>query len=313
VKLAGLILALMLALPPAQAQMTSGGAQGQPQTDIWFDPLTSNAQFSALFPTTATWPTGSKLVKVFAVSAAYIVFGTPAQVQEMVTGVQARGQLLAIGAGTLTSGTCGIGVEGFDFQNIPAAINLVHAAGGKVAYWVIDESVYFGTIYNGSSACNYTVPQVVALSTPNMAQAIALEPTMLIGDAEPIGASGITNFETFATQIAAAGYPMAFFLSDFDWTYASWPTLGFTAQSWFVNARVPFGAWFRGSGADGSNSAWINNAIAHLATFQQNGGRPNITIVGNFGGDNYPTNFLPETDPTTLTSLILLFAPQVQP
>jgi hypothetical protein len=104
-----------------------------------------------------------------------------------------------------------------------------------------------------------------------------------------------------AYRAATSAYP-GFVHWDADWTLADWPSRALGVESYAHAHGIPFGIIDYGNHDDPSDASWVQNAAAHLITYLEAGGQPEAIIFQSWA--LHPQWLLPETDPSTFTSLI---------
>jgi len=184
----------------------------------------------------------------------------------------------------------------------------VKALRGKIDYVAFDSPVAFGhfNILNKTNACNYSLPDLVRNIAPQIQILQAAFPDIKIGDVEPVNshtAGWLDTYLAFAREFKAqTGEPLLFLQADIIW-YDNWrPQL----EEWHKRLRpagLSYGVIFDGSGIDKSDAAWTNHAVERFRTVTHDPAiAPDEAIFQSW--NDYPTHFLPETQPGTLTWVV---------
>jgi hypothetical protein len=252
----------------------------------------------------AQWADAASKLSVFEIN------GNPADIS-IAKDVSPRGMKLAFAIGAFSAGDlgCGFGVEGYDFGLEP--LWSVRDAGGHIDLLVLDEPYAFGVRDQSPGACHFTLEEAAQQASRFTAMVRDYDPTILIGEDEPlwadISADDIGNW--LDAYAAASGHPMAFLHLDPDWTLPDWPTRLRAAEDAARQRGVPVAPTYNGSDAT-SDAEWTDRAMERAYTYEEvSGGKPDhVTFESWF---EHPDYLLPDSDPTTFTGLInRYFAPR---
>ena len=294
----------------------------RPQT-IWFCPtvpadwnnFSGSVDYLDLFNPSAPWTTASSHVQIFKMYTQMIVPSVPGSLsdstlQQIFAFLDSHHIALAVEFGPLTPSVppgCGMG-EGFGGQTAIPIATRIQRLGGNLQYIALDEPFFFGSLYTGSNACNWTPQQVAVNALQNIAQIRAVFPNVIVGDIEPIPANIYSKdwLNQYAAWMdawrAASGAPFSFFHFDVNWTVDWKPKVESVRQA-LAQRGIPFGMIYNGWQADSTDASWIDDSKSHFATWEAQGGTiPDHVIFQSWYAN--PRHVLPETDPTTFTYLI---------
>ncbi|MGC9951018.1 MAG: hypothetical protein ABSF64_32045 [Bryobacteraceae bacterium] len=278
----------------------------------WPDGRVGQVDYIDLFTPGAPWPNAASHVQVFKFAASEFVGDLPGELtdgqwQQVFANLAQRGIALAVEFGPLSAATCGAGVEGFSGGAALLVAQKIQSLGASLQYVAMDEPFYYGNIYTGQNACNWTAPQIAAGAVQSIAQIRTVFPTVIVGDIEPVpaGTPGwLASYTAWldAWQIAA-GSPLAFFHCDVDWdAYSGWIAGVNSMRQALAIRGIPFGLIYNGLGMT-SDASWMSAAESHFLDYELHGGAiPDQTIFQTW--ETYPTHVLPETDPDALTYLV---------
>jgi hypothetical protein len=289
---------------------------------VWFSPLpkmgvtsfrsyTGSLDFMDLFNTTAPWSQAASHVQVFKLYAEWIGnYATPQQLAKAVGGLNQRGIAIAVEAPPLVpTSTCGNGVEGFWGANqIIPLLQKVVQAGGRLTYIAMDEPFAFGSLYNGTQACNFSAQEVAQQVAQFVNKAHSAFPGVIVGDIEPLwhGVPEAKYQKWMAAAHDALGSPLPFFQLDVDWTVANWDQSALQLETYANQHGVQFGMIYNSDQNDVTDAAWLSHAEQHIVTFEaKDGGRPGQVIFQSW--DDKPDYSLPDSQNGTFTHLILRY------
>ncbi len=219
--------------------------------------------------------------------------------------------------------SCGAGVESY---SDPATANQVVykllKAGGKLSAVTMDEPLWYGHYYTGAKACNSSIQDEARRAAVIVKIFTAAFPNLIVGDIEPFPEMAYqpTWQADFAAWVqafnSAVGTPLSFLQLDFDWDQGvllsyGWPNppaIESLVQTIAPVARgngLQLGMIYNGNGSASSDAIWIWEAQQHINAIEASGVRPDQVIFRTWAAS--PAQTIPETTPTTLTSLIDYF------
>ncbi len=270
--------------------------------------------FEQLFQARAPWERAAKSVAVFKVSTQYLRSAPDAALGQMIGELKRRGIAMGFEALMMPKpGGCGAGVEGYSSPgDILAVAQRVKRLGGVLAYAAMDEPLSFGHVYQGPQACRAAVSDVAAGLAANVRALRQVFPDIRIGDIEPFSgpaAKGATVADILAFAAAyrtATGTPLAFFDADIDWSRLGDDDLA-PLKAALHAAGIRFGVIFNGDPDDATDIAWTRHAEARFeAVEQRSDTAPDDAILQTWMV--HPTHMLPESQPGTMTGLVLRYA-----
>jgi uncharacterized protein (TIGR03437 family) len=278
----------------------------------WPDGRVGQVDYIDLFIPGAPWTNAASHIQVFKFAASEFVGDLPGELtdsqwQQVFANLAQRGIALAVEFGPLTVTNCGAGVEGFSGGAALLVAQKVQTLGGTLQYVGMDEPFYYGNIYTGQNACNWTTQQIAASAVQSIAQIRTVFPNVIVGDIEPVPAGTPDWLSSYTAWLdaweIAAGSPLAFFHCDVDWNaYSDWIASVNSMRQVLALRGIPFGLIYNGLGMT-SDAAWMSAAESHFMDYELHGGTiPDQTIFQTW--ETYPTHVLPETDPDALTYLV---------
>lgn len=274
------------------------------------DPGASN-DFMGLFQPNAPWQKAASEIQIFKVSTQFLHRSTDEQLATVIRDL--RGRHIALGmAAEIMAATaqCGNGVPGYTAKAvIQTAADRVSKLGGRIDYVAFDSPMAFGhfNILNKEAACHYTTEELVRNIAPQVQILKAAFPGIKFGDVEPVNnhtVGWLDAYLDFAKQFQQqTGERLTFMQADIIW-YDNWRS---QLAQWSKRLResgISYGVIFDGSSIDKSDLAWTNHAIERYRTVTSNPAtRPDDAVFQTW--HSYPTRFLPETRPGTLTSVVV--------
>ncbi|HYL05571.1 MAG TPA: hypothetical protein VE075_06005 [Thermoanaerobaculia bacterium] len=334
-----LLLFLLLVSPPAAMAQSAhddppqdpvAAAARRPHespTRIWFHPLPSPAawpgghprgsqDFLALFKRNAAWPRAMAHVGVVGMYAGWIIAAGDQELHQVVAFLNGHGMGIEIEAPALQAQpACGSGVEGY----VPWELSLhdftltylyrLKALGARVLFVKVDEPFFFGSVTGDPRACHLPVSEV-ALAVGQYARLVkTVYPDAAIGDVEPIIAGAYAPDVRAAiaqwhdTYQAVTGAPFPFFFADVDFSDPQWPAIVKALEGETRHRGTRFGIIYTGDEQDAADDEWADKAVARFQTYEGGErGRPDYVLFQSW--EPHPVFCLPESDPTTFTSVI---------
>jgi hypothetical protein len=244
----------------------------------------------------------------------------------------AAGQVMPVNASTQTAPApnpppCGgLGrVEGYATpQQATRIANLIKTAGGEIKYLVMDEPLYHGRFSSQPFTCHSSVDTLLRQAKPVIEAYRAVFPDIIIGAGEPTRFPSYPNWQADLYQWLVGlkqitGKPLAFMQLDIPWSDDGKKVPGaefvshepadaitvYRQLEAFVGQEVldGIGIIHDGIPLDTTDVAWIDDAKKHVRELEQfQGLRPDQDLFQTWMP--HPSLALPESDPTTLTSLV---------
>jgi hypothetical protein len=298
--------AALIAVPQAR----SAHAQ-----DIWFSPRSASGyaeDFYRLFDRDAPWQRAAGNIKAFELSIQLETQASDENLRKVIGGLRERHIALGLDMLPLTGrgervapNGCGFHVEGYASQRQSHAVaQHFKALGAEVAYFVMDEPLFYGHFFNGTNACHSAVEDLIADVAEKVEQVRSQYAEVPVGETEPIIAVtkyGLTDLDHWLDAFAAAtGKPLAFLRLDMDWNTQWQPQVVAVAQL-LRRKGVPLQVVYNGMDRDGSDEAWIAHAKDHAQKFEA-AVKPAVVVIQSWS--TYPKRVLPESDPATMTGLV---------
>jgi hypothetical protein len=287
------------------------------QQTVWFTPLPYTVQpdgifgstdYLSLFSPTAPWQQAASHVQVFKIYGVVDNF-SDADLTNLIANLKSRNIALALEWPVLSSSTCGAGLEGFGGSLLPL-VQRIQALGGTLSYLAMEQPFQWGSLYQGSNACQWTAQQVATNALVEINQAQTVFPNLLVGDITAIPSFPyVTNWVAqygiwFDTWRSLTGAPLAFFHLDVNWTEPNWQAAIAAVRPAVEQRGIPFGIVYNGFLTDESDSAWMADAENHFVEYEVTSGYAPPEQVNFQSWNPNPTHVLPETDPTAFTYLI---------
>ena len=313
----------------------------QNSPEIWLGPqglpsskgnLPVNEDFMDMFTPDAPWTEAASHTQVFMLESTHMTPGSQDQINTVVADLNRRHIKIALEVGAINVGASkdnpcgGTDMEGYGTPARAKTVSeMIKKAGGQVAYIVMDEPLMYGHFMTGVHTnmsgmkltfCNFPVSKVVDLVAPTLNAYIQEFPNVLIGQTEP---TRIVVFPNWQNDFLAwaTGYqatmkrPLAFIHLDIPWLYGPpskepADTLAFYKYMQQLQQQgliEKIGIIWNGQPKDATDAEWIQDAESHVKILEGKYGlRPDQAIFQSWIAR--PSHALPETDPSTLTSLI---------
>jgi hypothetical protein len=270
------------------------------------------SDYGDLFQNDAPWPRASVAVRVFKISTRSLLVDSDDSLRRMFANLSRRG--MELGLETLMipqHQACGSNVEGYSAAGAIAAAALrVKRLGGELHYAAMDEPLWYGHRYAGANACRDTIDAVARQLAENVAVLKSVFPKIEIGDIEPFASSvppdwGAEILQFAAAYRAATGAPLAFVQLDLHWSDDWRPFLADLVPR-LRGAGIRYGLIYNGDPADETDLAWTRHAEERFELVEQNPAlKPDDAILQTWMA--HPTHMLPETEPGTMTNLVLRY------
>jgi hypothetical protein len=300
------------------------------RTRIWFAPFPEelaaawgmrlgSVDYRRLFDAAAPWSRAAAAVDVFEYPWQWLVDPNPAarveadELRREVAALSGYGLEIAIEYEPLVPRyeplvprVCGSGIEGF-WEGATGAVRAIERivdAGGSVSYLSLDEPLAGAHLWDGPTACHWTVEQTAREVAAFVDAVRARYPTITIGDIEPFPAvSAELLLQWLDAYRAASGSPFPFIVLDMDWAAlpSGWPADVRSLAAEVRDRGTEFAIIYNG-GSETTDEAWLAAARAHLEAYELDGGTADVVIFASW--NDKPDRLLPETDPTTFTHLV---------
>lgn len=312
-----LIAIRLLAATPLQAQT------------IWLSPQSgSNAvpDLMSLFRPEAPWASAASYVSVFSVSAEFLVHRPDSVLQQFFADLRQRHIQLGVAMSPLSARPspeapqCGVGIEGYSAPGEALMIaRKVKRLGGTIDYYTMDEPLYYGHVYtedpknniNGKRrGCQLSIAEIAQDAAKRIRDVHSVFPAAQIGDVEPFmqwednkWAADLSEWcDAFQS---ATGQRLAYFRLDLWWNLPWQKRMG-SLVSLLQTKQVPLQVIYDGASFASSDRNWIDQAAERFKEFEgTNGIAPAAAVLQSW--HSRPSKVLPETDPGTLTNLVLQY------
>ena len=313
----------------------------QNSPEIWLGPqglpsakgnLAANEDFMDMFRPDAPWTQAAAHTQVFMLYATHITPAYQAQLNTIVADLNRRHIKIALEVGAINVGPSkdapcgGTDMEGYGTPARAKTLSeMIKKAGGQIAYLTMDEPLMYGHFMTGVHTnmsgmqlkfCNYPVSKIVELVAPTLNAYIQEFPDVAIGQTEPTRIAVFPNWQSdflaWATGYQATmKRPLAFIHLDIPWLAAPpskepADTLAFYKYMQQLQQQgliEKIGIIWNGQPRDQTDADWVQDAESHVQILE---GKyhlhPDHEIFQSWVAR--PSHALPETDPSTLTSLI---------
>ncbi len=260
-----------------------------------------------LFIPKADWRIAASHLQVFKLYGEWVADATNDQLAVAVSDIRRRGLLLAVEVGPLDPDEgCGVGVEAFGGSDGGLLIaDRIQQVGGTLDLIALDEPYYYGAVYEGQNACQWSTTKV-AEEVGDFVDAMRSRfPDVVVGDTEPtpepVEVTALENWvETFRT---VNGYDLAFLHLDIDWSRTDWPGMVRELVEFGRDLGVPVGMIYTGNGSDPSDQVDIEVMGERVLRLEdENGIHPDHVLFQSWV--DHPDHVLPETEPYTFTWFI---------
>jgi hypothetical protein len=311
-----------LALPPPAAQAGQiwfGGMDPVTTADrerVGMDPRGTYAtnDFMDLFRPNAPWTRTASMIQVFSVSTQFLHRSTDDQLSTVINDLRRRHIALGVSGEIMADDPahpCGAGIPGHTSNAVwRTIVGRVTRLGGKIDYVEFDEPVAFGhyNINRQSTACNYTIEELVRNIAPQIALIKTAVPDVKFGDGEPVNGATIGKMDDnlrFAKEFfRQTGVRLSFMDADIIWYEKIFRSQLVEWRRRLHEAGMVYGIYVNGSAVDKSDLEWTRHAVERYALVKNDPAiTPDNYIIGTWM--RYPTRYLPETQPGTLTSVIV--------
>lgn len=301
-----------------RAALAAGNAVVQ---EIWLsgvDPVVWHKQkghtqpndFMDMFDEHAPWQQAASQVKVFMTDPDFVIYGNEQMLSRMFADLKRRKIDFAVEMGMLYGDLkCGK-TEGYIDPTAPwTLVNRLKKLGGELRYVAFDEPLFFGH-RDTPGGCKFPVPEVARQVAKHVADMRKIFPDLQFGDSEPIGQRHPDDWIQEVLQWteayrAAVGEPLAFFHADMAWDSPLWSEQLKTLSSYTHAKGIKLGIIYNGAGKTGIE--WTRTAEQRFMDIESRLKIvPNLAIIQTW--DPQPDHMMPDSQPGTLTNLVLRYS-----
>jgi len=326
-----LLLASLVCVVPVALR---AGSSGKP-IEIWFKPLTwtvkesghgveySKHDFPALLKPDAPWQTAASQVSVLGLPQ-NVVWSYPDRPELIGFFARNRFKVAFVTSMMFTAAACGKGVEGISPDADVNRETVIIAqkwkeAGGSLDYIIMDSPYYFGHAF--PKGCRYAINDVAQRTATTLARIVKYFPNVQIVDAEGPGAMSNDAwlsdmgswFKSFQEASGRSIYAVAM---DLHWTDLrpgnTWQQTARKASDFFHGRGVRSGLYINTANQPGMTDAeWMEENRQHIRDAVAGGIDLDFFLISSW--HNHPRVNLPESDPTSYTSLVEFASEARQP
>lgn len=280
---------------------------------------TTPSDYLDMFHSDAPWSKSASQLRVFQTTGALVLRESDDTLKAVFADLQRRHIALAIEGGMLTgvgpSGhfECGRGVEGFGAAgSMRVLANRIKKNGGELAFIAMDEPLWYGHHFRGTNACQWSPEYLAQQILGELKEVREIFPEVKVGDVEPIASP---QPEDWTDQIIAwtrtwrqiTGEPFAFVRADVVWT-GSWrtelPALKRKLRAEHIEYSLIYDGG--GTGKQESDQLWTEEAAQRFRMVEADPQMaPEQAVIQTWV--RWPSHMLPETQPGTLTNLLLQY------
>jgi hypothetical protein len=284
---------------------------------LWQD---AGSDFFELFKPDAAWSKSAQHVKVFKTNGGAVMREPDGEVKAMFADLKRRHIPLAIEMGLLTGRSpdgkvqeCGVGIEGFTSAGYAKLLaNRIKMLGGELAFVAMDEPLWYGHHFKGKNGCQWPMERVAQNMMSEIADLRAQFPNVQIGDTEPVGTAQPPDWvEEIAqwTQVyqKVTGEKLSFFHADVVWN-VPWQQQFSAIKNQMHRSGIKFGVIYDGGGTGKQESdvLWNQEAAERFRAVESNPSLvPDQVVFQSWV--QWPHKMLPETQPGTMTNLVLQY------
>jgi hypothetical protein len=207
---------------------------------------------------------------------------------------------------------CSQGIPGFSGIDVwRTVVDRVGRLGGKIDYVEFDGPVAFAhyNVMQKDTACKYTIEELVRNIAPQIQVIKTAFPEVKFGDGEPV--NGLTigkmddNLQFTKEFFRQTGARLSFMDADIIWYEKTFRSQLVEWRRRLHEAGIIYGAYINGSACcDKTDLQWTQHAIERYALVTGDPTiKPDNYIIGTWMP--HPTRYLPETQPGTLTSIVV--------
>ncbi len=292
------------------------------EKQVWFAPLPPLPQYAGrpfigsedfmqLFHQGSDWPTASQHVNVFKLYGEWVGgIAKDSELRQVVADLKRRNIKIAVEMGPLTSTKdCGMDLEGFSgVADGLYILNRIKAAGGEISYIALDEPYYFGSLYTGKNACNWSIEKIAKQVDHFIRQMKTVFPNVIVGDIEPLPSQvSVQDYKDWIEGYRkTTGYNLSFLHMDLDFYTPKWPEMAKEIETFLHERGIDYGIIYFGDWNDNTDKEWLEHAEDRMAKYESEvNGQPDHPIFQSW--NDHPDFCLPEKSPTSFTHLINLY------
>jgi hypothetical protein len=260
----------------------------------------------AMWKPDAPWPTVAARVKVAEFASGNIQWAKDEDLQYAFAEMERRHIGLALGTGLLTrTDRCqakneAVGAPG----ELEQMLEKIRRTGGDLRYIAMDEPYYWG--HKDDSGCHQSVAELATNVAANVVIARRVFPKVQIGDIEVVSASRpwIDELTAWADAYrAAVGEKLAFFQTDINWSELAMRNLKPLSDA-LKSRDIRLAIIYNADASAHSDESWEQSAESHIDFIESVLGiHPQLAVFDSWTRN--PSHRLPESQPGTLTNLVL--------
>ena len=292
------------------------GADAAPPT-VWFTPLEhlvrkdgtqgGETDYFALFDPAAPWRTVAAHVAVFKIYPQLLQTASDAELQAMFANLAARHIALALETPILSGiSTCGSAGD----PPWPRLVSRLKRLNADLRLVAMVGPVTDGhTAVAASGPCHRSMDQIADDAAHTIQMMQSYYPELEFGEIESVGHGRSPTPDEIAAWLEAykrrTGKPIRFLHTDVTWGGPWQAPLAAVARLCRA-AGVPLGVIYKGDFSDLSNAAFTAHALREADEVEALlGGPPDQVVFQSW--ENFPRRALPESDPTTMTGLVMQY------
>src|SRR5579863_1197127 len=261
----------------------------------------------ALFTGDGAW---AKNVDVLALSMQFVSNGREDQLKTIIGFARTHRLKVAMtGLMLAKHPNCGEGIEGYSgAHGVERSAQRFHQLGGVLDYLVMDEPLYYGSVYPRGNACQTPIPDLAAEIAERVRQVRAIYPSIVIGEDEVAGLADKFHWvptlgQWFEAYRGAVGAPLGFIHMDVGWLSPRWAGHVRAISALARKDGIKFGVDYTGNPSDPDDATWSSHARAHAWQVEHElGVHPDQSVVTSWMP--HPNALLPPSDPSTLTGVL---------
>jgi hypothetical protein len=261
----------------------------------------------------APWKAVSSAVKVVQFPPTNIDGAGDHDLQQAFADIKRRNIALAVATGLLIrSDRCRSKSEAYvDGEALKRLFDKLRRNGADVKYVTMDEPFFYGHRDPGPTACHESAQALAKALKESIAIVRTYFPNAQFGADEVVDASApwVRELAEWTdTFKAVTGEPLAFIHADLNWTDGAVRNLVPLAAA-LKQRHVPLGVIYDADLSGKSDESWTRNAVSNFARVESGAGvHPDHAVIETWV--RYPTRMLPETEPGTLTNVVLQYIQQ---
>ena len=256
----------------------------------------------------AAWEAVAAHTQVAMLIAGNIENTSDASLKSVIDEVKRRHYDLALEIGPLVrSNACKSPTEAYGNPwDTPGVLDKIRRNGGDLRYVAMDEPFHYG--HRDAGGCHESTAQIAQEVAASVAQMRKIFPRLQVGDTDVVGADRewIGELAQWADAYrAAVGEPLAFFHADVGWSQLAIQNLVPLAAE-FRQRHIPLGIIYNADSTVTNDLEWTESAEQHFVEIESVlNVHPDTAIFETW--TTYPTNVLPENQPSTLMNVALQY------